>query len=121
MSEDKQREYEAEVEKLQGALRLTAAEARQLQAEVESLAGDGRVTEAMIDAQRHELAVAHATLKRVLDERDALKTVLEAAKHALVVDGIAARRDPHDSRVHVAGKLLMLINDALRHQARGGK
>jgi hypothetical protein len=54
-------------------------------------------------------------------EVERLRAVLEAAKHALVVDGIAVRRDPHDPRVHVAGKLLMLINDELRREAMGAK
>jgi hypothetical protein len=53
-------------------------------------------------------------------EVERLRAVLEEAKSALVVDGIAVRPDPADRRVRVAGGLLMHINDVLRGEGIPG-
>lgn len=38
---------------------------------------------------------------------------LKATRHALVIDGIASRSDPHDKRIEVGSKLLVLLDDAI--------
>jgi hypothetical protein len=39
--------------------------------------------------------------------------VLEEVRHALVVEGIAARDDPNDPRLAAAGRLLLMVNRCL--------